>query len=132
MTTEAQWNLHRDGPWKLLVSGGRNYSNARKVQEVLKRAHEAHPNLFLIEGEASGLDTLARKKADDMGIPVARVPANWTVYRKKAGPIRNRWMLALDPHYLIAFHTNIEESSGTSDMIQTAKNIGLPFTLVEE
>lgn len=81
----------------------------------------------VIEGEALGADTLAREAAEYFGIEVERYPANWTLYGRAAGPIRNNQMLTEGkPDLVVAFHHDIEHSKGTKNMVKQAKALGIP------
>jgi hypothetical protein len=80
----------------------------------------------VIEGEARGADTMGRLAAEDFGIPVLKFPANWGVYGKVAGPIRNRQMLSEGrPDLVLAFHNDIANSRGTKDMVKAAMKAGI-------
>ncbi|MFD1444284.1 hypothetical protein [Thermoactinomyces vulgaris] len=56
------------------------------------------------------------------GHKIARYPAEWKKYGKKAGPLRNAKM-AENADALVAFWDG--KSRGTKDMIETAKRRGL-------
>lgn len=56
------------------------------------------------------------------GCPVIRMDANWDFYGKKAGPIRNTWMLKYaTPDLVIAF----PGGGGTADMVAQAEAAGI-------
>lgn len=46
----------------------------------------------IISGGAGGVDALARIYAYNHGIPFEEYPANWKLFGKRAGPIRNKEM----------------------------------------
>lgn len=72
----------------------------------------------VIEGEAKGADTWGRVWGESRGIDVRKFHAQWKVYGKAAGPMRNREQLAEgEPNYVFAFHNNLMESRGTLDMV---------------
>lgn len=106
---------------KILVCGGREYSNRRTIWNCLDKAYRDYGMFFLIEGGATGADTIARNWAKSRAIPHCIVPANWNAYDKAAGTIRNRWMLLLEPDLIIAF----PGGSGTNDMIMAAWEKGI-------
>tara|TARA_R110000868_G_scaffold13711_1_gene63542 strand:- start:14864 stop:15259 length:396 start_codon:yes stop_codon:yes gene_type:complete len=104
---------------KVLVCGGRGYSNYNKVEEVLTDLQNSiGRSIFVITGGATGADSLAEKFAKNYGLPCAIVPAIWTVYGRSAGPIRNEWMLTLNPEWVVAF----PGGNGTANMVQLAKD----------
>ncbi|KKN01348.1 hypothetical protein LCGC14_1128740 [marine sediment metagenome] len=53
------------------------------------------------------------------------------MYGKAAGPIRNKQMLDEgQPHLVLAFHDNIEESTGTKDMVKQAAKRGIETLVI--
>lgn len=106
---------------KILCCGGRKYADAIRVNEVLSACLDKHGKFFLIEGGATGADRLCREWARKRGLPVATVNADWDLYKLAAGPVRNGWLLELQPDGVIAFPGNV----GTADMMQKAKAAGI-------
>ena len=78
-----------DAPLVLLVCGGRNYNDESAAFAALDKAA---PSL-VVNGQASGADSLATKWAKSRGVPVVEVPALWDAEGKGAGPGRNARML---------------------------------------
>lgn len=115
---------------KVLVCGGRDYKDKRKVWQRLNK-FVATDHLFIIEGGAKGADTLAAEYAQENGIPVATVRANWEFYGKRAGSLRNEWMLDLEPDLVIAFHSDIKNSNGTKHCIYKAGERDIPTELIK-
>lgn len=76
----------------------------------------------IVSGTAKGVDKLGEGYATKFKIPLAKFPADWRKYGKSAGPIRNAEM-AEYAEALIAIWDG--ESSGTKNMIDTAKKHGL-------
>lgn len=87
--------------------------------------------LFIIHGDCEGVDRMAGEAARKIGIAVAEVAANWSFYGKKAGPIRNRWMLCLRPEQVVAFHHDFENAKGTTDMLNAARKAKIMTSLVK-
>lgn len=104
---------------KVLVCGGRNFTDSKRVFETLD-AYEKIDEI--IHGGARGADTLAGDWAQHNGVEETRVLAQWTKYGNRAGPIRNREMLGLNPDLVIAF----AGGKGTADMVRIAKAAGIP------
>lgn len=119
------WNIHKEGPFLVLICGGRNYQNRENIKVVIQTIHERKPNLMILQGGAKGADSLAKSVAKELGIPCITVEANWEIYGKTAGPLRNRWMAALSPKLVLGFHKNISESKGTKDMLEVAEELGI-------
>lgn len=92
------------------------------MSHVLSEIHGAgEPFTCLITGAAYGADTLAAEWATRSGVQVVSCPANWSVYGKGAGHVRNRRMLELGPDLVVAF----PGGRGTADMIRQATSAGV-------
>ncbi len=103
-------------PLRIAVCGGRDYDDFARVWKMIKRVHEQRPNLYVIHGAARGADLLASRAAQKLGVPDIHVPAQWDAFGKIAGPIRNGWILDLNPALVIAF----PGGKGTANMIKQA------------
>lgn len=112
---------------KLLVCGGRDYSDQRKVFTYLDAIHKKSGINVLIEGGALGADALARSWARDRGIIVATVNAVWDKRGRGAVPQRNAAMLSLNPDGVLAF----PGGRGTANMVQQAKDAGVKVVEVK-
>lgn len=71
----------------------------------------------IFSGVASGPDQLGESWARERGVPIRRFYADWSIFGKSAGPIRNREM-AENADALIAIWDG--ESRGTANMIKEA------------
>lgn len=123
---------------RVLVFGGRDFTDRRWLYRVLDAVHARLPISMIIEGEASGADRLARQWAEMRKILVDPYPADWNdisvagavvrrsrngkLYNAAAGPMRNAKMLHLGkPTYAIGF----PGGSGTRDMASQCFLAGL-------
>lgn len=106
---------------RVLVCGGRNYNDKRRVFETLDLLDIENRITLIIEGGASGADSLGRDWAQARYKPVLTVYADWVSLGPKAGPIRNKEMLEWNPDYVVAFPGGI----GTANMIKLAKEAGI-------
>lgn len=114
---------------RLLFTGDRNWYDVDVVKAVIMKFKPA----LIIEGEAKGLDTIARDIAIELGIKVQPFTADWDIWGKAAGPLRNtRMIVEGKPDGIIAFHNNIKESKGTLNMIVQAIKHDLPVVLYEK
>lgn len=101
---------------RVLVCGGREYVNQRRVDEVLD-ALNPRP-ICIIHGNARGGDWCARSWAIKRGVLHFPFPAHWDEDGRGAGHIRNRKMLyASKPDLVIAF----PGGRGTNSMAQLAR-----------
>lgn len=103
---------------KVLVCGGRDFSDYAKLQETLDK----YTITEIIHGGARGADTLADAYATlYKNIPCKEYKADWTKYGKGAGFIRNQQMLDEEhPDMVIAF----PGGAGTADMVRRSKGQG--------
>lgn len=108
---------------KILVCGGRSYSDRAYVYETLDKFHKTFKVTFLIQGGATGADLLAKDWADERDLPCQTYKADWNKYGRAAGPRRNARMIKenTDLGAVIAFPGN----TGTEDMIDKAKKAGI-------
>lgn len=115
---------------RILVCGDRNWSDFN----IIKRELSKYPNgTIIIEGDCRGADNIGEYIAKQLGFEVIKFPANWEKYGKSAGPIRNRQMLIEGkPDLILAFHSNIQNSRGTKNMIETANKSGIKIILIDK
>lgn len=109
---------------RVLVCGGRDFDNYEELAAALRKVDNARRITLLIEGGASGADTLARRWARQKGIPVDTYRADWNRWgTKMAGEARNQRMLDEGkPDLVVAFPGD----TGTADMIGRAQRAGVP------
>ena len=113
-------------PVRIIVCGGRDYADRDHVFQVLDKIHTLRGISEIIQGECpTGADKFAREWAVNMGQEPTRCPARWDLYGKRAGPLRNRYMLTLKPDGVVAF----SGGRGTQDMITAAQEAGVPVYL---
>ena len=116
-------------PHKIIIAGSRSFSDYSTFNMVCKDIFSQIKGFpIIISGDATGADQLGVKFAAENKIPVIHMPADWKLYGKRAGMIRNRKMLEIADR-LIAFWDGA--SPGTANMIQIAKEKGIPVHVVE-
>lgn len=120
------------------VTGGRLYSNARRVAQVLDAARERLGLTNIVHGAGTGADELAAAWARERGVPAHDFPADWSdltqpgavirtrsggeKYDAMAGPRRNQRMLdEAQPEIVIAFRGG----AGTHDCVKRAETMGI-------
>lgn len=107
---------------RVLVTGGRDYADAGRVFFVLDSALRAFGRqLVIVHGDARGADRLARRWCAARGVPDERHPAPWDRYGRRAGSIRNGWMLDTGVDLVIAF----PGGRGTQDMVVRSRQGGV-------
>lgn len=107
---------------RVLVCGGRDYSDRQTVFDYLDGLHLLHTITLLIHGGARGADWLAGQWGQDRSVPVTVFAADWFNHGKAAGPLRNAKMLAEGkPDLVVAF----PGGRGTTDMVRKANAAGV-------
>lgn len=113
---------------RVLVTGGRNYGDAAKVDAVLGKLHAEAGIERIIHGDATGADALADRWARAHGIDVAAYPVtdeDWETFGTFAGPRRNKAMLIEQPDVVVAFPTPGAKNKGTNSMMRIARAAGV-------
>ena len=108
---------------RILVCGGRNYYDRVVFNNAMGHALQWFGFTYcIIEGDATGADALAKEWGRSQGVPVITMAANWTMYSKTAGSVRNSCMLEwAKPDLIIAF----PGGAGTANMVRIAKEAGV-------
>ncbi|MEU9975067.1 DUF2493 domain-containing protein [Streptomyces sp. NPDC051014] len=111
---------------KILVTGSRTWTDARKIeQEIFRALYEVktpHCEAVLIHGACpSGADAIADHYATDAGMYVLRFAADWERYGRRAGYLRNVELVATGPDICLAFiHKGSRGASMTADLASKA------------
>ena len=114
---------------RVIIAGGRDFESYEYMCEKLDDLFYKSTSFIgsrpikIISGMAKGADTLAIRYADEHKLTKILFPANWKLYPRAAGFLRNEDMLSIATH-LIAFWD--EKSSGTKHMIDIAQEKGIP------
>jgi hypothetical protein len=107
---------------RLLVCGGREFTDVQAAFAALDRLHARNPVSLLIEGGARGADAIARYWADENAIPFVTFQADWDGLGPSAGPLRNIRMLQEGrPDMVAAFPGR----RGTAHMVRIAEEAGV-------
>ena len=108
---------------RILICGGREFADSAMVASAMAYLETfIDPQYCIIQGGAKGADRLAGDYAKLKGRPCIVMYANWDVYGKRAGTLRNTWMLNYaGPDLVVAF----PGGRGTADMIKQARGAGI-------
>lgn len=122
---------------RVAVTGGRDFDDEDFVFECLDKFNEMHGITLLIQGDATGADSLCKKWAKERNIDTDDCPADWDditapgadvrmnksgkLYNRKAGTSRNLEMIAKRPAYLLAF----PGGTGTNHMRKHSHKAGI-------
>lgn len=112
----------------VIIAGGRDFEDYEYMCEKLNdlfynSTYFKMGDVKIISGMAKGADTLAIRYADEHKLTKILFPANWKLYPRTAGFLRNEDMLSIATH-LIAFWDG--KSSGTKHMIDIAQAKDIP------
>ena len=121
---------------KVLVCGGRDYSNVDRMYQVLdslfKYDEEGNADEFIstiISGHARGADQMGEMYAHERDIEVEVYPADWDKYGRRAGYLRNVQMAVEGkPDLIVAF----PGGRGTAMMIGIGKERGIEVMEVRD
>jgi len=108
---------------RVLVCGGRAFSDGDLLSKVLWDVHAERPIRDIIHGGAPGADYLAHVFSVMGGFNEIEFRADWERFGKAAGPMRNQRMIDEgNPDLVIAF----PGGRGTADMVRRAHRAGIP------
>jgi hypothetical protein len=118
---------------RVLICGDRYWNHVGMIKHYLQSLTlNTYPKqITIIEGGCRGADEIAGCLAKDLGMNVIEEKADWFKYGKAAGPIRNQLMLDKHkPELVVAFHNDVDNSKGTKDMLERAKNAGVKTLVI--
>lgn len=115
---------------RILICGDRNWTDVDRIKRALLRLGPRR-NDTIIHGGARGADRIAGALGKVFGMRVKEFPAQWKLYGKAAGPIRNAQMLEEgNPDVVWACHDYLDRSVGTADMVRKARKAGVPVIYI--
>ena len=114
--------------YRVIVAGSRGFLDydlmCRELDKLFWDSPEfAERDVKIVSGMADGADSLAIRYADERKLTKILFPANWKLYHRIAGFLRNEDMLSVATH-LVVFWDG--QSNGTRHMIEIAKAKGIP------
>ncbi len=133
----------------VIVTGGRDYPDREAVHAALDLVHALTPIWRLLHGacgatwphvrgpELTGADRWAHEWAEARGVEAWGYPANWSRHGKRAGPVRNRHMIAHagqlvrwqeDRMLVLACPGGV----GTADCVRQARRNGLTVKTLDQ
>jgi hypothetical protein len=117
---------------KILVTGDREWTDIPRVVDELRNYR---PGTILVHGACRGADIICAAVAEALRFEVRGYPADWTTFKRAAGPIRNQQMLDVENRpdepidLCLAFHNNIDQSRGTADMLRRVEKATIVWKL---
>ena len=117
---------------KLIIAGSRDrYVEPEFIDRcLLDNGIDIYNITHVISGGATGIDDCGESWAENRPDPirVLRFPANWMLYGRAAGPIRNREMATQADLALIIMKTSL--SKGSENMIKQMEKLNKPVIVV--
>ena len=112
---------------RVIIAGGRDFLDYEKLKEYCDKILSDIEYITIVSGKARGADTLGERYQKERNLQLKEYPAEWDIYDKAAGGIRNEKM-AKNADMLIAFWDG--KSSGTEDMIRRARREKLEVVVI--
>ena len=114
---------------RVAIVGSRDYrvwyddegNRHQDLSEVREFVGSLPPDVTIVSGGARGVDTVAAQAAKEFGLAYKIWRADWNLYGRQAGFIRNLQII-VDSDIIIAFWDGY--SKGTNHTIQQAKQRG--------
>lgn len=115
---------------RLLITGSRDWDDMVAVVRELRQIAEQLPaDTVLVSGACpTGADAMCEQVWQGMSRPIERHPAQWQLYGKQAGYIRNAEMVGEGADHCLAFIRN--GSRGASMTAELAERAGIPVTRI--
>lgn len=130
---------------RVLVCGGRKYSDWKRVCAVLDELHKQHGIEMVIHGDAAGADYHADQWAKNRSVKPVPYPAKWNdlsfpdanirrgkggkLYDTRAGSRRNQEMLDKERIDLVVAFPG---GNGTADMVRKSRTAGIEVLIVHD
>lgn len=105
---------------RAIICGGRDYVMTDADRAWLDGLRESLPITEVVCGMGRGADQGGRRWAVARGMPVQEFHANWMLFAKGAGPIRNQQMADYADACIV-----FSGGRGTADMLRKAEARGL-------
>jgi len=122
------WEAVRDPDHiRLVIAGTRHFDDYDFLKSKLDFLLQRYRRITVVSGRSRGADYLGECYANERGLAICYMPADWDGLGRPAGPIRNQSMAWYGTH-LVAFWDGI--SGGTKGMIELAREGGLMTRIV--
>jgi len=105
---------------RIAVIGSRDFDDYARLESILA----PHLPAVLVSGGAKGADALAERLAQERGLTIDVIRADWNRYGRGAGPIRNKQIVE-SADLVIAFWDG--KSRGTRSALAHADKVGVPM-----
>lgn len=116
----------------VMVTGSREWSNPGLIRKWFVEYTAKNGAGTLIQGDARGVDTMAKVICQGLGWEIRTFTPDWAKYGRSAGVQRNVLMLVACEEAggrVVAFWDGT--SKGTKHAIEGALKLGLPHTVIK-
>lgn len=112
---------------KLAIVGSRTFNDYELLKNEILRYFNPEDIDCIVSGGARGADAIGEQFADEFQIPKVIYKAEWDKYGKRAGFIRNEYIIK-DCTHCIAFWDG--ESHGTKHGIELCQEMNKPYKVI--
>lgn len=109
---------------RIAIVGSRDYPDMGQVRDFVL---SLSPDTVVVSGGARGVDTVAERAANEIGLETVIFHADWDTYGKSAGYIRNKELVRYADE-VVAFWDG--QSKGTRHTVTLAEHVGKPLIIV--
>jgi hypothetical protein len=109
---------------RIAITGDRYWTKRAVIQRALATLNPVED--FVVLGDAKGADSIAQAACAKLKLRHRIKIAQWDLYGRAAGPIRNRAMLDENVDEVWYFHDDLSQSRGTANMVTQARRRGIP------
>lgn len=112
---------------RILVTGSRDWEDRARIQANLRAAGVGERCILVSGACPTGADRMAEEEATLLGWQLELHPADWLLWGKRAGFVRNAEMVNLGADVCLAFIKN--ESKGATMTARLAEKAGIPVVI---
>jgi hypothetical protein len=117
---------------RVIVAGAVGWTDIAPIRRALAALP---PGCTIIHGDSPGADALAGRIAAELGLvvePFRKEPQDYQRFRRAAWRGLNERMLAAGAAVVLAFHPALENSRGTSHLVELARAAGIEVRVFVE
>jgi hypothetical protein len=107
---------------RVAIVGSRTFTDYARIRKYIEKIAAKYPDAVIVSGGAKGVDTLAERAANEVGLRVMIFPADWSRLGKRSGFVRNVTIVE-ESDVVVAFWDG--ESRGTKHTIDIARQSGV-------
>ena len=116
---------------KIVVAGSTTWDNADSIRSQL----QSFPaDTVVVHGDTPGADELGGQVARELGFtvkPMAKNDSDYEQFKEVAWKGLNERMLTPDVDLVLAFHRDVDKSTGTKHLIELANDAGIAVRVVD-